>query len=276
MASASASRTGAPSSTYDSPSRPRSSAATNPPARSSTWTRQTPTLVSARYAQPAPEGARELGAERRVVARAVDLAGHRHDDRRAGGDPLLGDEMGPVLRLVVPAQEAGPGVAPVGLVDEPPARVAEDVDRRDVDDPRRAGGDRGVEDAGRRADVGVLHGRPLARSDADPVRAGAVDQPHRNRRPVSEARPPTTGRSGRAAAEIAERPGPGRVADRGDDLVAPGPEPTNDGRADEPGRARDEDAHGDSLGPLGAAGPAHPACPASRPRSPVRPPRARP
>ncbi len=53
-------------------------------------------------------------------------------------DPLLGDLVGAVLRLVVPAQEASREVAAVGLVDDPAARVAEDVDRRDVDDPRDA------------------------------------------------------------------------------------------------------------------------------------------
>ena len=67
-------------------------------------------------------------------------------------------------------------VAPIRLVDDRAAGVAEDVDRRDVDDPRASGRHRGIEDRARRPDVRVLHRRPLGRGDPDPVRARAVDQ----------------------------------------------------------------------------------------------------
>ena len=79
-------------------------------------------------------------------------------------------DVGEVLRLVVVADEALGEVAAVRLVGDPAVRVAEDVDGRDVDDPRDAGRDRRIEDALRGADVGLVHRRPLGGRDADPVR----------------------------------------------------------------------------------------------------------
>ena len=110
-----------------------------------------------------------------VVVGAVDRPGLDDDDGRPGLDPRLRRDVGEVLRLVVVAEEAFGEVAVVRLVGHPPVGVAEDVDGRDVDDARDAGRDRRIEDALGGVDVGLVHRRPLGRRDADPVRAGDVD-----------------------------------------------------------------------------------------------------
>ena len=120
-------------------------------------------------------GRLELGAEPGMVVGAVDRPGLDDDDGRPCLDPRLRGDVGEVLRLVVVAEEALGEVAPVRLVGDPTVGVAEDVDGRDVDDARDAGRDGRIEDALGGVDVGLVHRRPLGGRDADPVRAGDVD-----------------------------------------------------------------------------------------------------
>ncbi len=118
------------------PAAPRSSAARIPRARSSTWTNPSPTPPSADERERAGIGLGELPADRRVVARTVDLRGHGRSRPARRPRCAAPPPVGAPLRLVVVAHEPVRRVAPVGLVDGRAVRVAEDVDRRDVDDPR--------------------------------------------------------------------------------------------------------------------------------------------
>ncbi len=110
-----------------------------------------------------------------VVARTVDPARLGDEDRRAGRDPLVRQEMCAVLRLVVVADVPIRTRSLVGLVDDPVAGVAEGVNGRDVDDARDAGIGRRIEQALGGGDVGGLHRRPIFSADADPVVAGEVE-----------------------------------------------------------------------------------------------------
>ena len=118
-----------------------------PAARSSTWAGQIPRLAHGDERRGAQVRLLELLAERRVVARAVGRARLDDDDRGAARDALLGRELRELFRLVVVADEAVLRIASEGLVDDPAAGVAEDVDGREVDDPGHARRDRGIEDA---------------------------------------------------------------------------------------------------------------------------------
>ena len=147
--------------------------------------------------QPASEGAHQLFADRGVIAGTVDLAGHDDDDRSPTGDPLLGDEMCPVLGLVVPAQEARTGIAPVRLVDDVAVGIPEDIDRRHVQGPSNRDGFGCGKDASRGADGGIADRRTLTGGHPDPIHARSVDDGvgpgHRAAQLAS-----TTGRCGRS------------------------------------------------------------------------------
>ena len=129
-------------------------------------------VVQGAVRQRPGEGPPELVADRRVVAGAVDRPGHRDEHRIATGHPRRCDLVDAVLRLVVPADEAAREVAPVGLVDDLAAGVAEHVDRAHVDDPRHADRDRGLDPPLDGGDVDAPHLVALVVPDADPVVAG--------------------------------------------------------------------------------------------------------
>ena len=126
-----------------------------------------------------------------MVAGPVDLAGMTMTIGAPASIRCLGDLVGPVLGLVVQADEALGEVPPIRLVDEPAMRVAEHVDRRDVDDPRDAGGDRpprGAASSCRRSRPTSPAARRLGMPD--PVAAGGVDGPVGG--PRCSAQPPTS------------------------------------------------------------------------------------
>ena len=157
----------------------------------------------------------------------------------------------PVLRLVVPAEEPSREVAAVRLVDDAAVRVAEHVDRRDVDDPRHAGRLGGVEHPRRRADVRVPHRAALAPWDADPVAAGGVDQ-RVGAAQACRSGAPTSDEVVRdeLRAEVAARndaPGAGRGRARRPSSPR-SRRPLDDRPPDEPGAAGDDDAHRRSRG----------------------------
>ena len=114
-------------------------------------------------------------ADLRVVARAVDDARHRDDDRRALLDALVHELVRAVLGLVVVREEALGLVALEGLVDDGALRVAEDVAGRDVDDPRHARVGRRVEHALGAAHVRFPHGLVLALRHPDLVNGADVE-----------------------------------------------------------------------------------------------------
>ena len=70
-----------------------------------------------------------------MILSPIDRPGLDDDDRGAGLGARLGRDMGEVLGLVVVAEETVAEIAAVGLVDDPAVGIAEDVDRRDRDDP---------------------------------------------------------------------------------------------------------------------------------------------
>ena len=126
-----------PPRTYASPIRPRSPTSAMPAAMSSTCAMFNPASPKVSARRRPGRGLRQHPAERRVVAGPVHAARHRDQHRRPGGDPLVRGEVRAMLRLVV---EADVPIRPrplVRLVDDPVARVAEGVDRRDVDDAAR-------------------------------------------------------------------------------------------------------------------------------------------
>ena len=145
------------------PTGPRSSAATIPAARSSTWTAHADVVRPEYGSLPvvAPAGA---AAEARVVARAVDLARHDDDDRRAR---RVRSATSWAPYFVSSYQLRNPRRGRGGTSRRrPPAGVAEHVDRRDVDDPRRL-----RRRSRRRARVGRADVRvPHRRARRDPIR----------------------------------------------------------------------------------------------------------
>jgi hypothetical protein len=188
-------------------------------------------------------GIAQLSADGRPVVRAVGDARHHDDNRGTGVAQLARSDVGQVLGLVVVAEKTLRDVAAIALVDDPAVRVAEDVDRRGMDDPGNLGFDGGLEDAVGRTNVRVVHRRAFAFRDADPVVAGEVDDPVGPAHAADE-------RLGRAevagpqlAAELDEMAGTIRIANDGHDVVTSGPELEAHGAADEARATRDEDAH---------------------------------
>jgi hypothetical protein len=155
------------------------------------------------------------------------------------------------LRFVVPGQEALGVVAPERLVHDGSASVAEHVDRRDKDNPRDARPFGGLEDPGRRPDVGIVHRRLLSLRDSDAVAPGQVDHRVCAAEPVRE--PGDVGEIvGDELDAVAEVVRPRRVADEGNHRVAPAAKPPNDSSTHKPGCAgHDHAAHGRSIGPPG-------------------------
>jgi hypothetical protein len=185
----------------------------------------------------------QLLADHRMVARAVRRPGHGDHDLGTAGDPLLDGAMGEELRLVVEAEEPVGQVAPVAFVDDAPVRVAERVDRRDVDDAFETRRRRGVEDPMDESDVGVEHGRSLVGRDPDAVVAGQVDRGLRATHRIDDGRRAAEVALAELDAEGLEGRRPRRIANDGGHPVAAGHEPPDDGTTDEPGPTRDEDAH---------------------------------
>ena len=117
----------------------------------------------------------------RGVAGAVDAAGLDDDAGQAVlGDHPLRDPVRLQLRLLVVGGELVAGVF-VGLVDDLAVGVAEDAAGRDVDDPRRLRGERGLEHAFGPGDVGVEHrldaGSRGSRPRTSRRRGSAASQP---------------------------------------------------------------------------------------------------
>jgi hypothetical protein len=188
-------------------------------------------------------GGRQLLPERRGVAGSIDLAGHGDHDRGALRDARLGDLVGAVLRLVVPAHEPCRRIPPEVLVDDGTVRVAEHVHGRDTDDPGHTGGRRGVQDAGGGADVRLPHRRPLVLPDADAVAAGRVDQGVRH---AERAHEPTNIREvvgDHRRPDVAQPSSPVWIPNERDDLVVAVAERGRDRAAHEPGSPGEDDAH---------------------------------
>src|SRR3954454_6254618 len=176
------------------------------------------------------------------VAGPVDSARLDDHDRRALLDALLGRLVGQPFRLVVDGHPVA-GRALVALVDDLAVRVAEDVDRRDVDDPPDARLPRGVEHTLGPTYVRVVHRLALALRDPDlvdgramdggvAVLARVADDVARRQIALDERR-----------AERFERLPLVARADERDHLVAALAQLANDVPADESGAAGDEDLH---------------------------------
>ncbi len=210
----------------------------------------------------------DLLADGGVVAGPIDLAGLGDHDPAAGADPLERRPMREVLGLVVVAEEPLGEVASVALVDDPTVGIARHVDRRYDDDPVETGGREGIEHAQRRPDVGVVHGRSLARIDADPVHAGEMDRGVAPAHRVDDRGRPRQIALPEVDADRGELLATRRIADDGRHPVAAVDEPAYDGRPDEPGPTRDEDPH-QPLGPRARAcgGLSRSGYPAPRPRA---------
>ena len=181
----------------------------------------------------------ELGAELGVVARAVDRPRLHDHDRRAPLAALPRRLVCEVLRPVVGRDEAARR-ALVRLVDHAAAGVAEDVDRRDVDDPWDAGGPRGVQHVLGAAHVRLEHRRPLRPRDPDLVHGREVED-----RVAARHLPLERRRVGEVALDEL-RVEPARTvgrADERDHLVAALPEPCRHPPAEEARRAGDERPH---------------------------------
>ena len=101
----------------------------------------------------------ELRAGKRMVVRPIHLPGLNDHDRCAICNPPLGRLVSAELRLVVPGHEPVGQVASVGLGNDLCVRVAEDVDRADVNGTGHARVHRGAEDTLGRADVALPHRR---------------------------------------------------------------------------------------------------------------------
>jgi hypothetical protein len=177
------------------------------------------------------------------VSRAVDAA-RLHDDRRQAllGDHPLGDPVGLQLRLLVIGGEFLARVLVV-LVDDPAVRIAEDADRRDVDQSGHLGLEGRPEDALGPGDIRLPHRRAAGGRDAHLVHRGRVD--HR----VAALRSPPDGvgvtevAGDDLAALLPQLRGLRLVSHQAANLVAPGAELSHDLAADEPRAASHEDPH---------------------------------
>jgi hypothetical protein len=147
----------------------------------------------------------DLVTELRRVARAVDTARHGNHDRRARGARSLATSC--ARYFVSSYTERKPEeIADVRLVDDRAVGVPEDVDGRDVDDPRHGGVNGGVDHALGAGDVRIAHSRGLDGSDSHLVHGGCVDdeiasveRPGRNLAEIADHQ---------LAAQLGQRAGP--------------------------------------------------------------------
>ena len=151
--------------------------------------------------------------------------------------------MGQELRLVVVAEEALGEVAAVPLVDDPTMGVARDVDRRGCDQPVEPGGRKRLEHTMGGADIRVVHRRPLAGRDADPIHAGQMDGGVGATHGVHDRCGPGQVTPPDIDTKVGQGLGPLGIPDGGRHRVATRSESTDDHLADETGPAGDEDAH---------------------------------
>ena len=239
-------RVSSPPSTYELPSSPLSWASRMPAATSSTCTRFIPSSGNT-FARSLPLAACSIMVtDARVVAGAVDAARLDDHDRRALRDPLVARARASGTwsrRSRRRSRRTRRGV--YDLVDHLAARVAEDVDRRDVDDPLDAG-----LNAPRRARA-RCH---LRWPPASPAARTSGCRPRRRRRCGSRRRsPPARGglpRYRRESPSTSSAPSPGRLLGRaheGDHLVATLAQRRRHVPADETRTTSEKRLHGRSL-----------------------------
>ena len=246
-----------PARTYDSPTCPRSSAATIPSARSSTCTQPDADVVERPVRAACPSNARWSCSRREaVVVRAVDLARHDDDDRGAlpRSAPPRPRARGTSSRR---RSRGSPRRGRGGTSRRRRAvRVAEHVDGRHVHDPRRRA--RPIAASSTRSVAPTFASHIAGRSERGiPIRYLPATWISASAPRIASSRPPASARLDRTSVIDPPSPPPctrcwavaGSRTRR--HVVAAMVQPLDDGPPDEPGPAGHDDAHQVGPGPTG-------------------------